>query len=185
MSEAGNRPPEATTKAAILARLDKYNVKTPAERTELSDLPQWVKTAAVYKEIMGASWEEAASRFKRKGSTLEKYNRSPAYQKWRESLRDVAEDPKMMAEAVLKSSALGVTVEVFAAFQAAIDANDYKETGVIGRDLLDRIGVTKKSDKNVAQAQTIVVNLGSNSLEIPLGDSRVQSVEEGDFEVVE
>lgn len=167
----------------LRARLATY--PAPSEKTEFEQLPTWVRTACAMHELMGLTWEAVHKRTGKNPAAIKRYRSSPAYQEWREELKKAASDPRMMAEIMLKSSALGVTVEYLAAFEKSIDASDYQTTGKMAQDLLDRIGVTRKASKEATP--TIVVNLGSTSLEIPMGDSRVhlpEEIPEASFEVL-
>lgn len=179
MPESVN-PSRDNSKAALAARLEKYESVSPQEREEISDLPRWVKTALVLQAVDGLTHKDAAARFNRTGKTLAKYASSPAAKKWLGSLTEFIEDPVAMAKAYLSANALSVTLERFIFLQAAIDAGDYKVGDQIARDLQDRMGVVAKREKQ--ETSTIILNLGSASLEIPLGHSEAV-IQEGDFEI--
>lgn len=178
------------SKAAIKERLGENYMKrkTPDEMKEFGDLPTWVRTAAVCKYLMGMTWKDVASKVNRSPKTVQGYTSSPAFKRWKSELEEASSDPKLMAELVLRSNALGVTLEYLAAFQQAIDDSDYKETGIMARDLLDRIGVTKKSEKGPSGGMTINVTLpGGASLEPVMVETEYKQLEseDPDYEVVD
>ena len=67
----------------------------------------------------------------------------------------------------------------------AVDAGDYREIGVMSRDFLDRMGVSKNA-KQAATKPTIVINIGqgltASHFDIPEVET---SYEEADYEIVE
>lgn len=166
MPESVN-PSRDNSKAAVLARLAKYEKKDPSEREEVSDLPRWVKTALVLQAVDGLTYKDAAARFNRTGNTLASYARSPAAEKWLRSLTEFIEDPVAMAKAYLSANALSVTLERFIFLQAAIDAGDYKVGDQIARDLQDRMGVVAKKAND--GAISVKINFGGDlkALEAP------------------
>lgn len=176
MTDSVERPPEENSTKKIKARMDKYGRKLPKERTEYSDLPTWVRTAAAMKYVLGMTWKQVADKVGKSPSTVDAYKRSPAFKRWREELKDAAQDPKTMAEYALKASAMGVTMEYLAAFQKAIDASDYEATGKMARDLLDRVGVTKKKDTQSSQP-SLHITIAGGAADAP--------AIEADYEIVE
>lgn len=148
--------------------------------TEFAQLPTYVRTACAMHELMGMTWEEVGKRLGKKPATISHYVQYPAYKKWRDELHSISEDPQKMAEFAIRSNLMGITLDYLAAFQAAVDAGSYRDVAKMAQDLLDRGGVvTKKPDSGPT---TVVVNLGSTSFEIPLGDSNVK---EAEFEIIE
>jgi hypothetical protein len=111
----------------------------PREREDVKDLPRWVKSALVYKEVYGESYNEASQRFKHAGKTLENYAQSPAGKKWREGLQRFADDPIQLAEAMIRGNALNITLDRMAFLEMAKEAGDFAEADKIARDLQDRI----------------------------------------------
>lgn len=164
------------------AKLNSY--PKPHEKTEFSELPAWVRAAAPMHELLGLPWEEVMKRFGKGETAIKRYRGSPAYKKWKEELEATSLDPKMMAELTLKASTLGVTLEYLAAFEKAVEAGDYQVTAKLAQDLLDRQGIVKKTPKQDGP-RSIIVNLGSASFEIPMGDSAVEDIPEGDYEVLD
>lgn len=159
-----------------LEKLRNLPQRNYADRTELSDLPRWAKTALVEFEIMGLTWEEAAKRHNRTGATLSQYGKSPAGQKWREQLRRFADDPVALAEAMIRGNALNITLDRIAFLEGLKEAGDFVEADKIARDLQDRIPeLAKKSGNKQAGGMTIHLTLpGGNSLDAVV----VQSVSE-------
>jgi hypothetical protein len=147
----------------------------PNKKEEIADLPRWVKTALVFKEIYGLSYNEAAKDVNKAGTTLSQYANSPAGKRWRASLRQLADDPVALAHALLKGNALNITLDRISFLEMAKDAKDYSEADKIARDLQDRIGITAKRNQN--NIQTIVIQTAASSFEIPLGDSEVLEAE--------
>lgn len=171
-----------TSKEAVLARLEQYE-STPAHQKEkITDLPRWVKTALVMKEVDGLTYKEAAARFKKAASTLANYGKSPAAKEWISHLAEFVDDPLAMAKAYMSANALSVTLDRLAFLQAAIDAGDYATGDKIAKDLQDRMGIVAKQNKH--ENPTIILNLASGALEIPAGDYDSE-IQEGDFDVEE
>src|SRR5690606_31397358 len=140
------------------------------------ELPRWVKTALVLREVDGLTYREAAARFNKAASTLSDYARSPAAKTWIASLTEFVEDPIAMAKAYLSANALSVTLERFIFLQAAIDAGDYATGDKIARDLQDRMGiVAKKSSEGAIQVK---INLGGTSLDMPAIEAEYEEVTE-------
>src|SRR5690606_15181436 len=69
-------------KAAAIARLSELKGTPPEKKQEVSELPRWVKTALVLREVDGLTYREAAARFNKAPSTLSDYARSPAAKTW-------------------------------------------------------------------------------------------------------
>lgn len=150
----------------VKKRLAKYESTPPDKKENVADLPRWVKTALVLHAVDGLSYNEAAARFNKAGSTLSSYRRSPAAAKWLDSLTDFIEDPVAMAKAYLSANALSVTLERFIFLQAAIDAGDYATGDKIARDLQDRMGIIAKKSGGDG-ALSVNIKLASSSVEVP------------------
>lgn len=150
----------------VKKRLAKYESTPPHQKENVSDLPRWVKTALVLHAVDGLSYNEAAKRFNKAGSTLANYKKSPAADKWLASLVDFIEDPVAMAKAYLSANALSVTLERFIFLQAAIDAGDYATGDKIARDLQDRMGIIAKKSGGDG-ALSVNIKLASSSVEVP------------------
>lgn len=178
MTDSVDRKPEENTNEAILARMDQYGRREPRERLEFSDLPTWVRTAAALKYLLGLSWKDAAERVGKKAGSVRSYKASPAFTAWRYELEEASKDPKAMAELVLKAHALGVSLDYLAAFQKAVEANDYKEVGAQARDLLDRIGIQKKDSRRNAPAQLHITIAGGGSIDVPVVEAEWEEIEE-------
>lgn len=118
-----------------------------SERTEFSDLPVWVRTAISMHDLLGMSWREVCEKVGKSPHTLDNYKKAPAVKQWRAELAEISEDPKAMAEMLMKAHGLSITLEYLSAFEKAISSGDYKETGIMARDLLDRVGIQKKAPK--------------------------------------
>lgn len=162
MTDSTERPPEENTAEAIQKRMEKYPSKQHHEKTEISELPRWVKTAFVMKDVDGLTYKDVAERFGRSPKTLSKYASSPAAQKWRARIQEWADDPINVAEAYMKGNALSVTLDRIAFLEMAIQAGDYKEGDKIARDIQDRIGLTrKKSADDSTPSLTIVLPGGA------------------------
>lgn len=170
-------------------RLRTYGQRKPVEMVEFQDLPAWVRTVAAMHDLLGMSWEEAAKRCGRAGGSASQYNKSPAFQRWREELKTVANDPIKMAEYILKASAASVTVDYFAAYEKANEAGDFNAVSKMSQDLLDRIGITRKKDNSGSGNIKIELTLGGGmaALEPPRIVATHEEVEEKgpDFEIVE
>ena len=156
-----------TSKAAVLARLEKYETIPPDKKEKVTDLPRWVKTALVMREVDGLTWNEAAARFNKTGNTLSKYGRSPAAHIWIEHLTEFVEDPVAMAKAYLSANALSVTLDRLAFLQAAIEAGDYSTGDKIAKDLQDRMGITAKKAGSDG-AISVNVSFGGANFEAPV-----------------
>jgi hypothetical protein len=138
----------------------------PREKEKITDLPRWVKTALIMKEVDGMNYTEAAKRFSKAGSTLAEYGKSPAAKEWISHLAEFVEDPLAMAKAYLSANALSVSLDRLVFLQAAIDAGDYREGDKIARDLQDRMGIVAK--KQDAGAISVKIQLGGSTLESPI-----------------
>lgn len=183
-----NDPPEAReARLAALRKLQDLPKKRDTE--DISDLPRWAKVGIARKELLGESWKEAGASVNRSAASLSEYGASPAGKRWREQLAEVADDPKTLVESMLKGTALSVTLDYLLAYERAITANDYKETGIMARDLLDRFGVTKKQEKSLQAPSQIVIMLpGGASLEVPTVTSEHKQLPgkvDADFEIEE
>lgn len=165
----------------------KYGTVAREAKQEISDLPRWCRMALVEYETLGLTYKECAAKFGKGESTLSRYGSSPAGQKWRKQVRDVADDPLRVAEATMRANAANVTLDYLMALQSAIEAGDYREIGVMSRDILDRLGVVKKDAKSVkggAAKPTIVINFGGGvSMERPTVETSWEPAVDADFEV--
>lgn len=170
--------------ARAIALKQKYDQTPPDKKEKIADLPRWVRLALVEYETQEETYAHVAKKYGRKGGTLEKYGRSPAGLEWRAQVAQVMADPLRLSEIMLRASATNVTLDYLMAFQSAIDASDYREVGVMARDILDRLGMTKKANsEGSARAPSIVINLGSGmSLEAPMVSTTYESSMEGDDE---
>ena len=155
------------SKAAVLARLEQYPSIRKEDRTEIEQLPRWVKTALVMQAVDGLSYNEAAERLGKAGSTLAGYAKSPAAKKWLSGLSTFLNDPVAMAKAYLSANALTITLERMAFLEAAVAAGDYREGDKIARDLQDRIGIIAKKAES-GGAINIRLSLGGALLEGPV-----------------
>lgn len=172
--KAAARPPEekeALTAKCVAIRTSHPPV--PKHRRETADqLPRWVKLALTHYETEDITLREAAGRLGKAGSTLEKYAMSPAGKEWRARVAAVADTPEKLAEMTLKAQVASVALDYLLAMQMALDAGDFKEFGVMSRDYLDRVGLTKKTTDSGGRQQLIVIKLGGDStLEAPLVES--------------
>lgn len=149
------------------------------EYEDPADLPRWAKMALVEHVMLGENLETAAKHRGKSRSQLQKYSSSPAGKKWKAEITKIADDPVKLAEMMIRSSIHSVTAEYLAALDTAIQAGDYKEVGVMSRDMLDRMGVTKKKDDVREQKTAIVINLQTTSLDVPTIRSTYQ-LEGGD-----
>jgi hypothetical protein len=182
-----HREPDPHKRTAMVRA--KYGAVPKGKKQDIRELPRWVRMALVEYETLGMTYKECAKKFMKGESTLRGYGSSPAGKTWRAQIREMANDPVKMAEATIRSSIAGVTLDYLLAYQNAIDRNDYKEVGVMSRDLLDRVGVTKK-ERNKGDGggkHTIVINLGGGvSLEKELIETSYEEpdVQDADYEIV-
>jgi len=161
----------------------------PNKREDIKDLPRWVKTALVRKEVYGESYNDAAKALGRTGRTLAQYAYSPAGKRWREQLQRWADNPVELAKAYLSANALNITLDRIFFLEAAKAAGDYEAGDKIARDIMDRIqGLERRS----AQAKgldltnmTITVNLGAGTatLEPTFAESSYEKIQDADFTV--
>lgn len=152
----------------------KYEKKPAYKRTELSELPRWVKTALVMKHVDGLTYKEAAARFNRSGGTLSEYGKSPAASKWIEHLLEFVEDPVAMAKAYLSANAMSVTLDRIAFLQAAIEAGDYATGDKIAKDLQEKMGIVAK--KSQEGALSVKIQLGAGSVDVPVIEAEWEKV---------
>lgn len=165
---------DETESTSLLTRADRKKIRAqeyfknrppkPArDYAKISDLPRWARMALVEYETQDTPYRVLAKRYGKSGRTLEKYGQSPAGRAWRAEVAKTSLDPVKMSEIMLRASATGVTVEYLMALQSAIDAGDYREVGVMSRDILDRLGV-RKADKSASAVKPIIhVTLGAGA----------------------
>lgn len=160
-------------------------------KQETRDLPKWAKLALARVVMYDEKYREAAEHFKRTESSLQKLASSPAGKKWRAKLEELAEDPVFIAEALIRSNAVGVTFDAFWAMETAKGARDYKEVGLIARDLMDRIPELRRQQGTTPTRDTqIVIQLGGGTSLEPLTveASHTKQIESGpviDAELIE
>jgi hypothetical protein len=159
----------------------------PREREEPSDLPRWVKSALVFKEVYGETYKEAAERFKKTGNTLAQYGQSPAGHKWREQLTRFADDPIALAEAMLKGNALNITLDRIMFLEGLKEAGDFVEADKIARDLQDRIPeLAKKTPKLGLSGGILQIVLPAGAgMEPLMVATEHKLIEEAEFTVVD
>jgi len=168
-----------TKKSSMNERMEKYkdNVVDPQDKKEVEDLPRWVKTALVLKNLDGMSFKTAAERVNRNPSTLSKYSRSPAAHKWLESLLEFIDDPIELAKAYLKGNALSITVDRVVCLDAAIAAGDYKAADAIAKDIQEKLGIVSPKTKTDV-APVLNITIGSGSVEIPAIEAAWEEVKD-------
>lgn len=153
-------------------------------KRETHELPKWAKIALARTILYDETYEEAARAHGKSKSSLSHYACSPAGRKWTAALEQIADDPVRIAEVMIRSSADGVVFDVFWAMEAAKAASDYKEVGIIARNLLDRVPELRAQvqPSGGGQVAQIVINLGAGaSLEPPVVESsHVKHVEAGE-----
>jgi hypothetical protein len=159
----------------------------PNKREEPTDLPRWVKSALVFKEVYGESYNESAERFKRTGATLSQYAGSPAGKKWREQLTRFADDPIALAEAMLKGNALNITLDRIMFLEGLKEAGDFVEADKIARDLQDRIPeLAKKTPKLGLSGGILQIVLPAGAgMEPLMVATEHKLIEEAEFTVVD
>lgn len=151
------------------------------QKTEFSQLPVWVRNVAAMNVLLGVSFADGCKKFNRSTATLQNYKDSQAYKEWEAELKDKAADPEFMAQALLKSSTLNVTLEYLAAYEKAIQSGDYKEVAKISQDLLDRGGVVKK--KEVKDQRVVVkLDLGGSDINAPVIEASYEVVDDEEEE---
>ena len=162
-----------------------YFRREPADFKDYKDLPVWVRTACAFVFLNGMTQKEAARRCGKAAGTLGGYiNHSPAVQDWIQKLKSASTDPVKMAEWAIQGNALGVSMEYYAAYEKAIDANDYKEVARMSQDFLDRAGVTRKKDTKDDGKITVTLNI-AGGLDVPTVTASYDEVEtvDTDFEI--
>lgn len=172
-------PSRDNSKSAVLARLSEYKSVPANKRQEVHDLPRWVKTALIQWAVDGLSYNEAAKRVGKAGSTLSKYAKSPAAKKWLGELEEFLSDPVSMAKAYMSANALSITLERFVFLEAALAAGDYKEGDRIARDLQDRMGIVAKKN-DASKGVSLNINLGGAGVEIPTIEAEWEDVTPGE-----
>lgn len=140
----------------------------PSERTELSDLPGWAKVAIMHKALFEISFKDTLKLLgiNRAPSTLNNYWKTPAGKMLRESVDKFRDDPVAMAEALLRSSAMHITVDRLIFLEMAKASGNFVEADKIARDLQDRVPelAKKSASKSGAGGMTIHVTLpGGNN----------------------
>lgn len=151
--------------------IDKFKAMTPTnERVNVNELPTWVKLACVRVELLGYTWKQAAEDMGKHLDTLRQWRRSPACHTYREYVREQIDDPRFLAEAVLRSTELEMGMDFIWAIDAAKRAGDYKEVRQGTKDILLSSGLLKaKAVETSAGGQ----NLITINLALPEGMSRL------------
>lgn len=156
---------------------EKYGAVEKHAKKEIKELPRWVKVALTQYETEDITLKEAAARFGKSSSTLEKYASSPAGKKWRAAVEGIADDPEKLTEFAIRSTVMGVALDNLLAMQMALESGDFKEYGIMARDWLDRAGITKKQSGGSGGAQVLVIKMGQDaSLEAPLVESSYEAL---------
>ena len=192
-----NAPKNKPREANLLGMTDekKKELNSPKYKANLredpKDLPSWVKVACVKYELMGLNWKQAAEEMNKKYDTLHKYTRSPAAHKWREEVRKSIDDPKFLADAILRATTMEASLDYIWALDKAKQVGDYKEVRLATKDLLASEGILKLSQNKTQDAGmgTITINLqlpaGLSQLEAPTIDSSFSVVEILDAEIID
>jgi len=127
-------------------------------KQETWELPGWVKTAFVFVDLGGKTYTEAAREFGKSPSTLKNYVASPAAKKWRAALKEVGNDPKVLAKGVLQAAVADAAAYLLWAMEAAKLAGDFKEVRMISGEILDRLQVLHKT-KEIAPPAPPTIHL--------------------------
>jgi len=191
-----NKPQDSgKPKSRAMSQELKDKLHSPQYANELredpKDLPSWVKVACVKYELMGLNWKQAAEEMNKKYDTLHKYVRSPAAHKWREAVRESIDDPRFLADAILRATSLDATLDYIWALDKAKQVGDYKEVRLATKDLLASDGLLKLSQNKPQDIGmgTITINLqlppGLKQLEAPTIDSSFSLVEILDAEIID
>jgi len=172
-----NSPSSQRAKSKFLAKIASGEISSvpSKDKQHPSELPRWVKTALIVRAIDGMTWNEAAERFGKAGSTLSEYGKSPAAKAWLATLEEFLEDPVAMAKAYIGANAMSVTLDRFVFLEAAKSAGDYKEGDKIARDLQDRMGIIAKKNEG-GGAIKIQLSLGGGSLDVPVVEAEWSEV---------
>ena len=173
-----------------IAKLNELPTKRKQDRKELSDIPGWARVAIVYKELFDVSMKDTLEllRIDRAVSTFSQYRKSPAGKKLRKQIERFKEDPVAMAETLLRSSAMQITVDRLLFLEAAKASGNYKEADRIARDLQDRVPELAKKTGGAQAAQSgMVIQVQFSGSEKNLEPIRVTSshspVEEAEYEI--
>jgi hypothetical protein len=188
-----NKPRRA--KGPPMPQALKDKLKSPKYSNELreniADLPSWVKVACVKYELMGLTWREAAEEMNKKDGTLRKYAKSPAVKKWREEVRKSIDDPRFLADVILRASEMEASLDYLWALDKAKQVGDYKEVRLATKDLLASAGILKLSSQHANEpgANIITINLqlppGLKQLEAPTIESDFSVIEVTDIEFID
>jgi hypothetical protein len=193
MAESLDRKPEDNTSEAIQKRMAKYRKIDVTERTTAADVPRWVKMAMAKVEVLGLSYKDAAKEFNKSSRTLDTYARAPYIIEWRKQLREWAEDPIRVANAIIRGSVIEAALDQVWAIETAKAGGDYKEVRLGTKDILATHNVLKPANTTGRGESKLMVsiNLGGtlDALEAPAGVTEV-SYEEvvsevPDFEIMD
>jgi len=142
-----------------------HTLPAKSARTNIKDLPRWVKIAIARKEILGYTWAECLEDIDRSPSTLADWRASPAAHEYRAHLHELAEDPVALGAMILRADTANVAIDYLAAIEAAKRAGDYREVRMGLKDLLKTQNLIKDSDmRRDAGVMTINVTLGGGQL---------------------
>ncbi len=150
-------------KAEKLASLQKYAIKS--DRTNVSDIPRWVKVAIARKEVLGLTWAECLEDIDRSPSTLDKWLTAPAAKTFRSQLSSIVNDPVELGAMILRADVANMAIDYLGAIEAAKRAGDYKEVRLGLRDILKTHNLIKDSDiRRTGGGMTINVTLSNPTM---------------------
>lgn len=152
-----------------LAALQKYMASNPkSARTNIADVPRWVKIAIARKEVLGLTWAECLEGIDRSPARLDGWLTSPAAKDYREKLASIVDDPVQLGAMILQADVANMAIDYLGAIEAAKRAGDYKEVRLGLRDILKTHNIIKDSDlKRTSGGMTINVTLSGGQLQAP------------------
>lgn len=159
--------------------------KLISEKEEVSDLPRWARLAIAEFVNVGGTYADIAQKYGKSKSALAQYSASPAGLKWRAQLAEVADSPEKVSMAMMRASAAAVTMDYLMALEMAVESGDYKEIGVISRDLLDRLGMKREQKANKQAAPSLTINLNGASLALDMPTVESTAIEVLDAELID
>lgn len=158
------------SKDSIKAKLALLRVRPLSTRTNVSDLPRWVKLVIARKDIYGITWAEALEEtgVNRADGTLKKWISTPAAHTYRSEISQMIGDPVRMGALIIRSDIANAALDYLGAIEAAKHAGDYREVRMGLKDLLKTHNLIKDSDiRSTAGSMTINVTLGGANALIP------------------
>jgi hypothetical protein len=188
LSAAGeNRTPEENAKniewlrnlpTSGLSRRELYNRKT-----EVSQLPKWVKHSIELHDVDGLSWRAIANKKKRSPKTIQSWMSCPAAKKWRKALAEVIESPTETVRLKATADSKWAYNEMLRLYRACVASGDYTNARHFLAQIHELSGLKQAAQTQTAAIVQITMQGGTPiSTEIVMGESSAEKVLPADID---